>query len=140
MAHPLIEALTELGQLEWWRGSPFGTPDSSATAPVIVARFKSVAPELVERIKEAVDCFNGNVPWSMMLPTPPRRNYVIAPRRLLNPLAGNEVRGTWDLQRDLTNSEPSFGEAANRDVLALSARIRELKNTKEEADLKPAGL
>jgi hypothetical protein len=88
--HPIILALNELGQLEWGRAHKFFDEGSQPLPPLVAARFKESEPKLVERIKEVVDSFKGNVPWRMTLPVPPRRNFVIATARVLDPLPSDQ--------------------------------------------------
>ena len=88
--HPIILALNELGQLEWGRAHKFFDEGSQPLPPLVAARFKESEPKLVERIKEVVDSFKGNVSWRMTLPVPPRRNFVIATARVLDPLPSDQ--------------------------------------------------
>jgi hypothetical protein len=100
---------------------------SQPLPPLVAARFKEPEPGLVERIKEVVDSFQGNVAWRMTLPVPPRRNFVIATARVLDPLPSDQGKSYSQIEQELTMTNPSFGESANRDVVSLAARIRELK-------------
>jgi hypothetical protein len=131
--HPIIMALNELGQLEWWRAHMFFDEGPQPLPPLIASRFKEPEQGLVERIKEVVDSFQGNVAWRMMLPVPPRKNFVIATARVLDPLPSDYGKSYSQIEQELTMTNPSFGEAANRDVIALAARISELKSTAKMA-------
>lgn len=126
--HPIILALNDLGRLEWARNHMFFDDMSAPQPPLVAARFKESEPGLVERIKELVDSFQGNVGWRMMLPEPPRRNFVIATARVLEPLPSDQGKSYSQIEQELTMNDPAFVEAANKDVAALAARIRELKN------------
>ena len=126
MENPIFGALSALGRIEWGR-FPKWPPEFPSKAPVIVARFDSRKKEFTDKIKYVVDSFKGNVPWRVLLPKPPGRNFVIAPARLLEPLPGDESLSTWDLQNKLMTTQPSFGENANRDVPDLADHIRALR-------------
>jgi hypothetical protein len=125
--HPIIAALNDLGRLEWWRAHVFFEGSSQPLPPLVVARFREPEPGLVQQIKEVVDPFQGNVAWRMALPEPPRRNFVIATARVIDPLPCDRGKAYSQIKGELMTTNPAFCEAASRDVMALAARIRELK-------------
>ena len=120
MAHPVLEALNGLYKLEWAKTTMYNAEISNSTPPIIVARFTTPMPSLEVQLVEAVNLFNGNVRWRMVLPGATGRNYIIAPARLLDLIDRTLDKSYLDVQDEFAAREPGFGESANLDLPKLA--------------------
>jgi len=113
----ILEILRGFGEIEWC-GIPNITdrtfhPEMQKFPPVIVVRYVVRTDELANKIRQAVDSFDGKVKWSF---DSSRRNWVISP---------SEVKDRNDVTR-LSISNPEYGTSAFLDLPKLAEH---LKNT-----------
>lgn len=135
----LLDFIELLGELAWTKfesrrpsfhikGEAPRSEDRSAYPPFTSFRFKDENPEIIERLKRAVESYKGMVEWVMIEHKRiglPGTNRVICPKR------------SWEIRDEASNSgvtarqymaehEPEFGPVAYEDLLALTAYVRNI--------------
>lgn len=134
---PLLDFIESLGETEWRRciNSQYSVKeygvwvirDQSAHPPRVSFRFKQENPEIIARLRSAVESYKGKVKWILdehKREGFPGTNWTIGPIRLWE---------VWECARKLDMApsqylaeyEPEFGPIAYEDIAGLTEHIRQ---------------
>lgn len=139
----LCKVIEEFSELEWrrfqmreikvkLRNGDIYQQDNSTFPPFTSVRFKKENTEFVEKLKKAVEGYQGNLVWKMFSHqrmSEPNVNWVIRPAivdQVIDAAGGQDI-GNW--QRYMSDHSPDFALKAYADFLELAKYVREeLKN------------
>ena len=136
----LLDFIEKLGELAWAKfeprhpsvtikGSLPSTEDRSDRPPYTSFRFEHENPEVIERLRDAVKNYQGNVEWVMeghqRVSFPDTTNWTIFPKKMAeigqSALDANLTPGQY-----MAKANPMFGPDAYRDLANLTVHIQRI--------------
>lgn len=141
----LLDFIEKLGQLAWqktesrypeiqFRGQQPKMEDRSAMPPYTSFRFENEDPEVIHRLRFAVETYSGEIEWVMEGHSremfPGTTNWVIYPKRTSESrkiaLDAGMVVGQY-----MALNYPEFGPIAYADLLGLVSHVRSVFSSKQ---------
>lgn len=136
----LCDVIRKFADLEWSKyqsrvvelvfknGSVYRS-DNSAMPPYTTIRFKEKDIHLVEKLKQAIDSYNGSVKW-IMVPYQrvsfPNVNWVIEPEFVAKTLK-SEIKGAAiNPQKYMAEHYPDLAQLAYADLLNLAKHVESI--------------
>ncbi|MEF9388691.1 hypothetical protein V4890_24195 [Ralstonia solanacearum species complex bacterium KE056] len=134
----LCRAIEQFSELEWrkfqartvevtLRTGGVHREDNSLFPPFTSVRFKGENPDLIEKIKLAVEAYKGAVQWHMLAHRRlalPGTNWVIRPDFVDELASEARNRGYQDVGRYIAENYPDLGPVAYADLLGLAEYVR----------------
>ncbi|WKB56083.1 hypothetical protein [Eleftheria terrae] len=134
----ILDVIESISSTEWRKrtgrivsyleGPQFITVDQSHIPPTVHFRFEIEDPRVVALLQEAVQSYEGLIPWAMVgrqRELLSGTNWVICPKRMIEVKALAEQSRITAAQY-LAATDPSFGPVAHDDLIGLTAHIERL--------------
>lgn len=142
----LLNLIEEMGSLAWrkyqqrfpevWMNNRFEREDHSGYPPFISFRFENEDPEVIARLKLAVESFKGAVDWVMgehKRINAPGTNWIICPKRFWE-IDDFILTPGMSAGQYMAEHEPLFGPVAYEDLLVLTAYLSDVFQSDKGAE------